>query len=101
VGSASAKWAVLAPVFVPMLMLNGIAPEVTQTAYRIGDSSTNIITPLMPYFPLVVALMQRYASNVGVGTLVAVRWPYSMAFLLVWSVMLALWVGIGWPLGPM
>jgi len=101
VGSASAKWAVLAPVFVPMLMLNGISPEITQTAYRIGDSSTNIITPLMPYFPLVVALMQRYASNVGVGTLVALMLPYSLAFLLVWSVMLALWVGIGWPLGPL
>lgn len=100
VGSASAKWAVLAPVFVPMLMLNGIAPEVTQTAYRIGDSSTNIITPLMPYFPLVVALMQRYVNNVGVGTLVALMLPYSLSFLLVWSVMLAIWVGVDWPLGP-
>jgi aminobenzoyl-glutamate transport protein len=100
VGSASAKWAVLAPVFVPMLMLNGIAPEVTQTAYRIGDSSTNIITPLMPYFPLVVALMQRYVKNVGVGTLVALMLPYSLAFLLVWSLLLVLWVGLGWPLGP-
>ena len=100
VGSASAKWAVLAPIFVPMLMLNGIAPEITQTAYRIGDSSTNIITPLMPYFPLVVALMQRYVKNVGVGTLVALMLPYSLAFLFVWSLMLAIWVGIGWPLGP-
>jgi aminobenzoyl-glutamate transport protein len=82
-------------------MLNGISPEITQTAYRIGDSSTNIITPLMPYFPLVVALMQRYVTNVGVGTLVALMLPYSIAFLLVWSVMLAIWVGIGWPLGPL
>jgi len=101
VGSASAKWAVLAPVFVPMLMLNGIGPEVTQTAYRIGDSSTNIITPLMPYFPLVVALMQRYAPKAGVGTLVALMLPYSLTFLLIWSLMLGLWVGFGWPLGPM
>jgi len=101
VGSASAKWAVLAPVFVPMLMLNGIAPEVTQTAYRIGDSSTNIITPLMPYFPLVVALMQRYAPKTGVGTLVALMLPYSLTFLLIWTIMLGLWVGFGWPLGPM
>lgn len=100
VGSASAKWAVLAPVFVPMLMLNGIAPEVSQTAYRIGDSSTNIITPLMPYFPLVVALMQRYVANVGIGTLIALMLPYSIAFLLVWSLVLAVWVGFGWPLGP-
>lgn len=101
VGSASAKWAVLAPIFVPMLMLNGISPEITQTAYRIGDSSTNIITPLMPYFPLIVALMQRYASNVGVGTLVALMLPYSLAFLIIWSLMLACWVGLGWPLGPL
>jgi aminobenzoyl-glutamate transport protein len=100
VGSASAKWAVLAPIFIPMLMLNGISPEVTQTAYRIGDSSTNIITPLMPYFPLVVALMQRYVKNVGVGTLLALMLPYSLAFLVVWSLLLALWVGVGWPLGP-
>ena len=100
VGSASAKWAVLAPIFIPMLMLNGITPEVTQTAYRIGDSSTNIITPLMPYFPLVVALIQRYVSKAGVGTLLALMLPYSLAFLLVWSLLLALWVGLGWPLGP-
>ncbi|OUS35059.1 aminobenzoyl-glutamate transporter [Oleispira antarctica] len=100
VGSASAKWAVLAPIFIPMLMLNGISPEVTQTAYRIGDSSTNIITPLMPYFPLVVALMQRYVKNAGVGTLLALMLPYSLAFLVVWSLLLALWVGFGWPLGP-
>lgn len=100
VGSASAKWAVLAPIFIPMLMLNGIAPEVTQTAYRIGDSSTNIITPLMPYFPLVVALIQRYVSKAGVGTLLALMLPYSLAFLVVWSLLLALWVGFGWPLGP-
>ena len=100
VGSASAKWAVLAPIFIPMLMLNGISPEVTQTAYRIGDSSTNIITPLMPYFPLVVALIQRYVKNAGVGTLLALMLPYSLAFLVVWSLLLALWVGFGWPLGP-
>jgi aminobenzoyl-glutamate transport protein len=100
VGSASAKWAVLAPIFVPMLMLNGIAPEVTQAAYRIGDSSTNIITPLMPYFPLVVALMQRYVANVGVGTLIALMLPYSIAFLSAWSLLLAGWVIMGWPLGP-
>lgn len=100
IGSASAKWAVLAPVFVPMLMLNGIPPEVTQAAYRIGDSSTNIITPLMPYFPLVVALMQKYSKDVGIGTLLAIMLPYSISFLVLWSLMLALWTGFGWPLGP-
>lgn len=100
VGSASAKWAVLAPIFVPMLMLNGISPEVTQAAYRIGDSSSNIITPLMPYFPLVVALMQRYVASIGVGTLIALMLPYSVAFLIFWSLLLAAWVATGWPLGP-
>lgn len=101
IGSASAKWAVLAPVFVPMLMLMGISPEVTQAAYRVGDSSTNIITPLMPYFPLVLALMQRYHPQLGLGSLIAIMLPYSLVFLLGWSLLLALWVALGWPLGPL
>lgn len=100
IGSASAKWAVLAPVFIPLLMLNGISPDITQAAFRVGDSSTNIITPLMPYFSLVVALMQRYQSNIGIGTVLAIMLPYSMAFLLAWSALLGLWVGFEWPLGP-
>lgn len=100
IGSASAKWAVLAPVFVPMLMLMGINPEVTQAAYRVGDSSTNIITPLMPYFPLVLALMQRYHPQLGIGSVLAIMLPYSLVFLLGWSLLLAVWVGLGWPLGP-
>jgi len=100
IGSASAKWAVLAPVFIPMLMLTGIAPEVTQAAYRVGDSSTNIITPLMPYFPLVIALMQRFNPGIGIGSVLAIMLPYSLVFLLGWSALLAAWVGLGWPLGP-
>jgi len=92
---------VLAPVFVPMLMLMGIPPEVTQAAYRVGDSSTNIITPLMPYFPLVLALMQRYHPQLGLGSLIAIMLPYSLVFLLGWSLLLALWVALGWPLGPL
>ena len=100
VGSMSAKWAVMAPVFVPMLALAGISPEITQVAYRIGDSSTNIITPLMPYFPVVIAFMQRYQPDIKLGTLIAMMLPYSIAFLIGWSVFLGAWLAIGIPLGP-
>ncbi len=100
VGSASAKWALMAPIFVPMLLLNGISPEATQVAYRVGDSSTNIITPLMPYFGVVVAFVQRYDKSAGIGTIIAMMLPYSIAFLFGWSLLLALWVFLSWPLGP-
>jgi aminobenzoyl-glutamate transport protein len=100
VGSASAKWTLLAPVLVPMLMLVGISPDITQVAYRIGDSSTNIITPLMPYFPLVLALVQKYRSDAGVGTLMAMMMPFSLVMLCSWSVFLGLWLLAGIPLGP-
>jgi len=100
IGSASAKWALLAPVFVPMLLLSGISPEATQVAYRIGDSSTNIITPLMPYFGVVVAFARKYDADIGIGTLVATMLPYSLFFLLSWSGLLALWVLLDIPLGP-
>ncbi|HEY7883690.1 MAG TPA: AbgT family transporter, partial [Cellvibrionaceae bacterium] len=101
VGSASAKWGILAPVFVPMLFLLGIAPEKTQMAYRIGDSATNIITPLMPYFGVVLAFAARYRKDMGVGTMVAMMLPYSLAFLLCWTAFFALWLWLGWPLGVM
>lgn len=100
VGSASAKWAILAPIFVPMLMLLGVSPELTQAAYRVGDSSTNIITPLMPYFALVVAFIERYQPKVGIGTVIALMLPFSLAFLVAWSLMLSLWIGFDLPLGP-
>lgn len=100
VGSASAKWALIAPVFVPMLLLTGISPEATQVAYRIGDSSTNIITPLMPYFGVVVAFVQQHDKQAGIGTIVAAMLPYSVAFLLCWSVLLVAWILLGLPLGP-
>lgn len=100
IGSASAKWALLAPVFVPMLLLAGLSPEAAQVAYRIGDSSTNIITPLMPYFGVVVAFAQRYQKDIGIGSLIAMMLPYSMAFLLIWSALLVAWVLLGLPLGP-
>jgi aminobenzoyl-glutamate transport protein len=85
---------------VPMLMLLGISPEATQMAFRIGDSVTNIISPLMPYFGLVVAFAQRYQKDVGMGSLVALMLPYSLTFLLAWSLFFALWLAFGWPLGP-
>lgn len=99
VGSASAKWALLAPIFVPMLMQLGISPDLTQAAYRVGDSSTNIITPLMPYFPLVVVFCQRYVKSTGIGTVVAMMLPYSLGFLVVWSAFLILYWSLGIPLG--
>ena len=99
VGSASGKWGLLAPIFVPMLMSLGISPDLTQAAYRVGDSSTNIITPLMPYFPLVVVYCQRYVKNTGIGTLTAMMLPYSMWFLLTWTIFLLIYYAIGAPLG--
>ena len=99
VGSASGKWGLLAPIFVPMLMSLGISPDLTQAAYRVGDSSTNIITPLMPYFPLVVVYCQRYVKGTGIGTLTAMMLPYSIWFLSVWTVFLLIYYAIGLPLG--
>jgi aminobenzoyl-glutamate transport protein len=99
VGSASGKWGLLAPIFIPMLMTLGISPDLTQAAYRVGDSSTNIITPLMPYFPLVVVYCQRYVKNTGIGTLTALMLPYSMSFLVLWTIFLLIYFAIGIPLG--
>ena len=99
VGSASAKWGLIAPVVVPMLMQLGISPDLSQAAYRVGDSSTNIITPLMPYFPLVVVFCQRYVKKTGIGTVVSIMLPYSLVLLVVWSVLLVLFWVIGIPLG--
>jgi aminobenzoyl-glutamate transport protein len=100
IGSASAKWAIMAPVFVPMLFLLGIAPESTQMAYRIGDSVSNIVTPLMPYFALVVAFAQQYDRRAGIGTIIATMIPYSVALLIAWSGLLTVWVLFDLPLGP-
>lgn len=99
IGSASAKWALLAPIFVPMLMLRGLSPELTQAAYRVGDSTTNIITPMMPYFPLVVVYCQRYVRQAGVGTLGALMLPYSISFLVFWTLFLLGYWALGLPLG--
>jgi aminobenzoyl-glutamate transport protein len=99
-GSASAKWAIMAPVFVPMFMLLGYTPELTQAAFRVGDSVTNIISPMMSYFALIVAFMQRYEDRAGIGTIVATMLPYSVTFLIVWTVLLAIWIAAGIPVGP-
>jgi aminobenzoyl-glutamate transport protein len=99
-GSASAKWAIMAPVFVPMLMLLGYTPEFTQAAYRIGDSTTNVISPMMSYFALIIAFMQRYRSDAGLGTLVATMLPYSAIFFAGWTSLLVIWVLLGLPVGP-
>ena len=100
-GSASAQWAVTAPIFVPMLMLTGYSPEVIQAAYRIGDSTTNIITPMMSYFGLILAFAARYDRNLGIGTLIATMLPYSICFWVAWVGLFFLWVfGLGLPVGP-
>ncbi|MCO7187180.1 MULTISPECIES: AbgT family transporter [unclassified Pseudoalteromonas] len=99
VGSSSAKWALLGPIFVPMLMQLGISPDLSQAAYRVGDSSSNIITPLMPYFPLVVVYCQKYVKDTGIGTLLALMLPYSIAFLIGWSLFLLAYWGLSIPLG--
>lgn len=98
-GSASAKWALLAPIFVPMLMLMGYSPETTQAAYRIGDSYSNILTPLLPYFPLVIVFAQKYVKNVGIGTLISMMLPYSIAFMIVRIPMFVAWIWLKLPLG--
>jgi len=99
-GSASAKWALMAPVFVPMFMLLGISPEATQAAYRVGDSTTNIISPMMTYFVLIIAFMQRYEPKAGMGTIISTMLPYSIVFLIGWSMLFLGWYALGIPIGP-
>ena len=100
IGSASAKWALLAPVLVPMLMLLGISPEMSTAAYRVGDGATNIITPLMPYFPLILIFCQRWQKEFGIGSLAATMLPYSISLLFAGLVMTVIWVILALPLGP-
>ncbi len=100
IGSASAKWALMAPILVPTFMLLGHAPELVQAGYRIGDSVTNIISPMMSYFALIVAFFQRYEPKAGLGTLVSTMLPYAIALSIAWSVLFAVWIAFGWPIGP-
>jgi aminobenzoyl-glutamate transport protein len=99
-GSASAKWAIMAPVFIPMFMLLGYSPELVQATYRVGDSVSNVISPLMSYFPLIIAFMKRYDENAGIGTVVATMLPYTFVFFLCWTVLLVVWFYLGLPVGP-
>ena len=100
VGSASAKWALLAPILVPMLMLLGISPEGATAAYRVGDSATNIITPLMVYFPLILVFAQRWQKDFGLGSLTAMMLPYSIWLMVSGTVLIVLWFYLGISLGP-
>ena len=100
IGSASAKWSAMAPVVVPMFMLLGISPEMTTAAYRMGDSYTNIMTPLMSYFPLILGFARRWDSSVGVGSLLALMLPYALTFMVVGFLMVGTWVALDLPLGP-
>lgn len=100
IGSASAKWALMAPIFVPMFMLLGISPELSQASYRVADSVVNIISPLMSYFPLILAFAIKYDPKAKVGTVIALMLPYSVGFLISWSIMLFVWMTFNLPLGP-
>jgi aminobenzoyl-glutamate transport protein len=100
ISSMSAKWSMLAPILVPMLMLVGLSPALIQATYRVGDSVTNTVTPLNPYLPIVLAVMQRSWRSAGLGTLVATMVPYAVVFALAWTGLLLAWVWLGWPLGP-
>ena len=100
VGSASAKWALLAPILVPMLMLLGFSPEAATAAYRVGDGATNIITPLMVYFPLILIFAQRWKKDFGIGSLTALMLPYSIWMLITGLILVIVWVVLGLPLGP-
>lgn len=100
IGSASAKWAIMAPVFIPMFMLLGYSPELVQAAYRVGDSVTNIISPMMAYFALIIAFVAKYDPKAGIGTLVATMFPYTITFFIVWTLLFIIWFILGLPIGP-
>lgn len=99
-GSASAKWAIMAPIFVPMFMLLGYSPELSQVVYRIGDSITNVISPMMSFFALIIAYFQKYDEKAGIGTIISTMIPYSFFFFIGWSILLIIWILLGLPLGP-
>lgn len=99
-GSASAKWAILAPIFIPMFMIMGYSPELSQVVYRIGDSVTNVISPMMSFFALIIAYFQKYDPKAGIGTIIATMVPYSIVFLVFWILLLVVWLLLGIPLGP-
>jgi len=99
-GSASAKWAIMGPVFIPMFMLLGYSPELSQAVFRIGDSVTNVISPMMSFFALIIVYYQKYDPKAGLGTLIGTMLPYSIIFFLAWTLMMIVWITAGLPLGP-
>ncbi|MDI3527847.1 MAG: aminobenzoyl-glutamate transport protein [Tenuifilum sp.] len=99
-GSASAKWAIMGPVFIPMFMLLGYSPELSQAVFRIGDSVTNVISPMMSFFALIIVYFEKYDSKSGIGTLISTMLPYSVAFFIAWALLLIVWIILGLPLGP-
>ncbi|MDD2635587.1 MAG: AbgT family transporter [Bacteroidales bacterium] len=99
-GSASAKWAIMGPVFIPMFMLLGYSPELSQAVYRIGDSITNLISPMMSFFALIIVYFEKYDSKSGIGSLIATMLPYSIAFFIAWTLLIIGWILLGLPLGP-
>lgn len=100
IGSASAKWGILAPIFIPMLMLVGFHPAFTQMLYRIGDSISNPITPMMPYLPLLLSYAQKYDKHMKLGSLLSSLMPYTIILSIVWPLFMIIWYLLGWPLGP-
>jgi aminobenzoyl-glutamate transport protein len=100
IGSASAKWAIIGPVFVPIFMILGYSPELAQAAYRVGDSLTGIISPMMSFFALIIVYYQKYDKKAGIGTIIASMIPYSLAFTIGWTLLLVIWILFGIPLGP-
>ena len=100
IGSGSAKWALLAPIFIPMFYMLGYSPALTQMLYRIGDSTTNVISPLFPYMPIILGLTQEYDDKSGVGTVISLMLPYTIAMLVMWILLAIVWVYFGIPLGP-
>ncbi len=99
-GSASAKWAIMGPVFIPMFMLLGYSPELSQVVFRIGDSVTNVISPMMSFFALIIVYYQKYDLKAGIGTIMATMLPYTIAFFIAWTILLIVWIMLGIPLGP-
>jgi aminobenzoyl-glutamate transport protein len=100
IGSASAKWSAMAPIAVPMLMLTGISPEMTTAAYRVGDSVFNIVTPVASNFVLVLVMCQRWVRDFGVGSLIAMMLPFSIAFGGAGLLLVTVWATLGLPVGP-
>ncbi len=96
----TAKWAIIAPIFVPMFYELGYAPELTQMFYRVGDSSSNIIAPLMPFFPLVLSIIRKYNKKAGMGTLISTMLPYTLSIMIIWTIFMFIWMAFGIPVGP-